>query len=92
MRPAPLTAALVTALALAAGPASAACYAEYKAKRDDPYGLDRGVMEIPDSACDKSSAAAIVAERLAAEGWTLLSIVSVSGPAESGDGTGNAGD
>jgi hypothetical protein len=91
MRPAQLTAALVTALALAVGPASAECYAEYKAKRENPYSLDRGVMEIPDGACDRSSAEAIVAERLAAEGWTLLSIVSVSGGQGSGDGKGNAG-
>jgi hypothetical protein len=49
-------------------------------------------MEIPDGACDRSAAEAIVAERLAAKGWTLLSIVSVSSPAGSGDGKGNAGD
>jgi hypothetical protein len=85
-----LAVSLTVTVALAAAPASAACLVEFKAKRDDPYGLDRGVMEIPDEACNQGDAAAIVAQRLAAEGWTLLSIVGVSGAG--GDAQGNAGD
>lgn len=76
--------------ALAAAPASAECYAEYKAKRDDPYGLHRGVMEI--SACDRGAAEGEVADRLAAAGWTLLSVVAVFGPEEVESRRGDAGD
>ncbi|MCC6304068.1 MAG: hypothetical protein IT545_02605, partial [Rhodobacteraceae bacterium] len=46
-------ASLALALALgfglaAAGGAAAACYADYKAKREPPLQLHYGVMEIPD--------------------------------------------
>ncbi|QOL81831.1 hypothetical protein [Pseudooceanicola spongiae] len=65
---------LVTASAppaLAAG----ACYADYKAKRDKPYELHYGVMEV--SSCDRQQAAEDARGRLARNGWTLLNIVSV---------------
>ena len=60
------------------GAANAACYADYKAKRDDPLKLHYGVMEIPNTACgSKGAAARAIAPRLAAAGWTLLNVVSV---------------
>ncbi|WP_371155920.1 hypothetical protein [Jannaschia sp. 2305UL9-9] len=66
-------------LLLCASTAQAACYADYKAKQDDPLRLHYGVMEVPDAACSASAAAAVVADRLR-DGWQLLSIESVFGP------------
>lgn len=63
---------------LAAAPAAAACRVEYKAKRDNPLKLDFGVTSLPDAACaSKQAAAAALAPKLAQQGWTLLSIVSI---------------
>lgn len=63
---------------LAALPAGAACYADYKAKRDDPLRLHYGVIALPDPACaSREAAAAAIAPRIAADGWTLLSVVSL---------------
>jgi hypothetical protein len=73
---------IVTALALAllAAPASASCYADYKAKQDNPLRLHYGVAEIPDGACGSRGAAAdALAPRLAQDGWTLLNILSIFG-------------
>jgi len=58
--------------------AAAECYADYKAKQDDPLRLHYGVMQV--SACDKGQARQEVAQRLRASGWTLLSVQSVFGP------------
>lgn len=55
--------------------AQAACYADYKAKRDQPYELHYGVMQI--SACDKGAATQEARQRLAKAGWVLLNVVSV---------------
>lgn len=63
---------------LFASPAAAACFADYKAKKDDPLRLHYGVAQI-NGACDPAAARAELASRLAAEGWTLLNIVSVFG-------------
>ena len=61
-------------------PASAACYADYKAKQDAPLRLAYGVAELPDAACGGPDAAtAALAPRLAAAGWTLLNVVSLFG-------------
>ena len=60
-------------------PASAAnCYADYKAKQDNPLRLHYGVAQVK-GACDKGSARAELTERLGAQGWTLLNVVSVFG-------------
>ena len=71
---APLCAAIVLVLA---APVSAACYADYKAKRDNPLRLHYGVSEV--AACDPRSAEAELRPRLAANGWELLDLVSVFG-------------
>ena len=63
-----------------AAPAQATCYADYKAKQDNPLRLHYGVAELPDKACDKASAKAALSRRLARDGWTLLNIVSIFGP------------
>ncbi len=59
-------------------PASAECYADYKAKQDDPLRLHYGVAEV--SACDTGGAEAELVPRLAADGWTLLTVLSTFGP------------
>ncbi|MGB3407469.1 MAG: hypothetical protein WBA67_08235 [Jannaschia sp.] len=82
---------LFGALTLIAGTAEAACYADYKAKQDDPLRLHYGVMEVPDAACSPGAAAQVVAGRLQ-EGWQLLNIVSVFGPEGLNDRRASAGE
>ena len=74
--------ALLMALCLGlAAPAQAGCYADYKAKQDQPLRLAYGVAELPDEGCGGTdAAAAVLAPRLAAAGWTLLTVLSVFGP------------
>jgi hypothetical protein len=61
-------------LALLAGSASAACYADYKAKKDDPLRLQYGVAAITGE-CAPAPAALELAPRLAADGWELLEVL-----------------
>lgn len=58
--------------------ANAACYVDYKAKKDDPLRLHYGVMQVGEAACTNGPAAAAgeVAGRLKGGGWTLLNVVS----------------
>ena len=69
--------------------AQAACYADYKAKRDQPYELHYGVMQV--SACDKGAATGEVRDRLAQAGWVLLNVVSVFDDSGLADREQNAG-
>lgn len=63
---------------MAAGPAFAACYADYKAKREDPLRLHYGVIQVDANPCRMSRAVARgVERRLSAGGWTLLQVESV---------------
>lgn len=71
----PLLAAL--ALSVLAGPLHAACYAEYRARMDNPLRLHYGVIEVPQNACSVGAASSFVAGRLAAQGWTLVQVSSV---------------
>jgi hypothetical protein len=72
---------LTAALAAMPLPAAAACYADYKAKQDAPLRLHYGVAEVSGAACgDPGAAAGQIAPRLAADGWTLLNVLSVFGP------------
>ncbi len=68
----------LVAVALMALPAHAECYADYKAKQDDPLRLHYGVAEVP--SCDKAAAEADLTPRLAAAGWVLLNVLNVFGP------------
>ena len=70
---------LAAACALAA-PAGAACFADYQARRGGPVELHYGTIEIPDAACSVGAAAPVVAQRIGADGWQLLSVLSVFGP------------
>lgn len=62
-------------LLLAAPVFAADCYADYKAKQDNPLRLHYGVVQITGQ-CSAQAAQSELAPRLAAQGWTLLSIVS----------------
>jgi hypothetical protein len=70
-------AALLLALAT---PAAAECYADYKAKQDDPLQLRYGVAQVSDGNCSPGAAEGELAPRLAAGGWTLLQVLSTFGP------------
>ncbi|MDG4646836.1 hypothetical protein P6F26_00135 [Roseibacterium sp. SDUM158017] len=63
--------------AFAATPAAAACYADYRARTEDPLRLHYGVIEVPDAACSVSAAAPLIAQRIGADGWQLLQVISV---------------
>lgn len=69
---------LLAALVSLPATAQAACYADYKAKRDNPLQLHYGVAEIS-GACTPANAQAEIAPRLAADGWTLLQVMGVFG-------------
>ena len=63
---------------ISASGASAACYADYKAKKENPLRLHYGVVEVPSQPCQMSRAVTrTVAERVAAGGWELLQVQSV---------------
>ena len=58
--------------------ANSACYASYKAKRDDPLKLHYGVMQLPDQQCTMEAAAKAAGLRLLPHGWILLNLLRVS--------------
>lgn len=61
-------------------PAQAAdCYADYKAKQNNPLKLHYGVIQIR-GACSKAAAQAEIQSRIAPSGWTLLNVMSLFGP------------
>ncbi len=71
----PLLAA--AALAVLAGPLHAACFADYRARMDNPLRLHYGVIEVPQSACSVGAASSVVSGRIASQGWTLVQVISV---------------
>jgi hypothetical protein len=72
--------ATLALMLLTAAPVQAACYADYKAKQDNPLRLHYGVIELPDSACGSTSAAAgEISRRIARDGWTLLNVMGIFG-------------
>lgn len=69
-----------------AGPLHAACFAEYKAKQDNPLRFHFGVIELPQTACgSRQKARNEISQRLSRAGWVLLSI----GPVFGEDGLNN---
>ena len=75
-----------------AAPASAECYADYKAKQDDPLRLHYGVAQVSDGNCSRGAAEGELAPRLASAGWTLLNVVSTFGPEGLGERQASAGE
>lgn len=70
----------IVAFAAFGSSAQAACYADYKASKDNPLRLHYGVIELPDSACDPGRAEREATGRLRDAGWKLLGVMSVFGP------------
>ena len=64
------------ALMMSATIAQAACYADYKAKQDDPLRLHYGVTEVRGD-CSVDSAERQLRDRLSADGWQLLNVLGV---------------
>ncbi|MDP5086338.1 MAG: hypothetical protein NWQ23_13030 [Yoonia sp.] len=64
------------ALMLSTTLAQAACYADYKAKQDDPLRLHYGVAEVRGD-CSVSSAERQLRQSLAGDGWQLLNVLGV---------------
>ncbi len=54
----------------------AACYADYKAKQDNPLRLHYGVIEVRGE-CSASNAENQLRSALSRDGWQLLNVVSV---------------
>lgn len=73
------------------GAAQAACYADYKAKQDNPLRLHYGVAEIRGD-CSVRSAESELSGRLASHGWELLNVLSVFDDANLDDKKDSAGD
>lgn len=74
-----------------AGPVTAECYADYKAKQDNPLRLHYGVIKVPDRACDPGQAARVIQRRISGDGWKLLNVLGVFGPEGLNERQGNAG-
>ena len=72
--PALLCAALL--LALVPSASAAECFADYKAKRDNPLRLHYGVAQIT-GPCSNPQARDELAARLERNGWTLLNVLSL---------------
>ena len=68
---------LAAVLSLASSPLHAACFADYKAKMDDPLRLHYGVVELNEEDCDPDLAFDIIAPRTQAHGWQLLEVMSL---------------
>jgi len=69
---------VAAAIALPASAATAECYADYKAKQDNPLRLHYGVIELQGD-CQINAARGEVSSRLTSVGWTLLNVMSVFG-------------
>ena len=85
-----LSVALATGLAAVSSAAAAECYADYKAKQDNPLRLHYGVIQLQ-GPCGKKAARSELSARLAANGWTLLNVLSVFGPEGLEERRANAG-
>lgn len=73
--------------------AASGCYADYKAKQSHgALKLHYGVIELPQKFCgNKANAQKKVKQRLAAQGWTLLTIISTFDASGLTQRQGNAG-
>ncbi|WP_108483899.1 hypothetical protein [Oceaniglobus ichthyenteri] len=71
--------------------ANAACYADYKAKTDNPLRLHYGVVQLPDRACSLQAARPLIERRIAVDGWQLLTVLSVFDDAGLGERKDSAG-
>ncbi|SLN42481.1 hypothetical protein [Roseisalinus antarcticus] len=83
---------LPLALLMALGTAAQAeCYADYKAKQDDPLRLHYGVAEI-DGSCSVATAEQELEGRLSSGGWQLLEVLGTFDRAAAESRRNDAGD
>jgi len=69
---------LALVVLLIANTANAACFADYKAKRDKPLRLHYGIIELPDAVCgDAALTRAEIQKRIAKGDWQLLNVLSI---------------
>lgn len=80
---------VTAALGLSAAAAQAECIVDYKAKRDGPLQLHYGVIQLDEAECEAPALA--VAERIAVDGWTLLTVMDRLSEAEAEERQGDAG-
>jgi hypothetical protein len=66
----------IVAFVASASTAQAACYADYKAKQDDPLRLHYGVAEVSGD-CTVENATTQLPERIAGDDWQLLTVLGV---------------
>ncbi|UWQ39344.1 hypothetical protein K3552_16985 [Leisingera aquaemixtae] len=86
-----LIAAAAAALLALSTPAQAAeCFADYKAKQDNPLRLHYGVIQLL-GACQKQAARSEIQARIASDGWKLLNVLTVFGPEGLQERKANAG-
>ena len=77
---------------IAALPASAACYADYRAQTTNPTRFHYGVAQISNGACGNTGAAFNeLSGRLQQNGWTLVDVLSTFGDEGLGSRQYNAG-
>ncbi|MGY9022095.1 MAG: hypothetical protein ACKVKA_05350 [Rhodobacterales bacterium] len=69
---------IVTLVIFLTQSAQAACYADYKAKQENPLKLHYGIMKFDSVECTASIVQKKVALRLLPHGWTLLNLLTVS--------------
>ncbi len=81
----------ILATVMLAGAANAACYADYKAKQDNPLRLHYGVAAVRGD-CSVGNAASQLSGRLASGGWELLNVLSVFDDARLDDKKDSAGE
>ncbi len=71
----------IATILVSASSSSAACYADYKAKKSSPLQLHYGVVEIPNKICsNKAAIRKNIKKRISVGGWKLLNVMSVFGP------------
>ncbi|MCF6234253.1 MAG: hypothetical protein L3J36_14310 [Rhodobacteraceae bacterium] len=85
-----LAALMTLPVTLPTSAAAAECYADYKAKKDNPLKLHYGIVQLQ-GPCERGPAKAEVSARIGAGGWKLLNIISVFGPEGLTQRRGNAG-
>jgi hypothetical protein len=86
--------ALILPLAPETVRAQSGCYADYKAKRDagGTMQLHYGVIQLDQQSCQNAGQRTqIVARRIAADGWTLLGVLSTFDQSGLNQRQGNAG-
>ena len=57
--------------------ANSTCFVDYKAKKNNPFQLHYGVMEVSSSQCIKSKAEKVVSKRIEVGGWLLLGVITL---------------